>query len=165
MMKTVLLTTALALSLTLGGCGEEPERIVSAETTDGRWELTLEARKNLLRPGEKLAVRVTLESLVGQPTETFWDTIDFLSNAGSVSPARLVFSFIGSQDTTYRRWLGDRWRNPPPYTGEGNTTLFGDWVTYTMAGKGTQANESRQGEISALFRDLEAVLKIRVIED
>ena len=163
-MKTVLLTTVLALSLTLGGCGEEPERIVSSETTDGRWELTLEARKNSLRPEETLAVRVTLESLVGQPTETFRDTIDFLSNAGSVSPTRLVFTFIGSQDTTYQRWLGDRWRNPPPYTG-GNTTLFGDWVTYTMAGKGTQANESRQGEISALFRDLEAVLKIRIIED
>lgn len=150
-MKTGLLMTTLAMSLALAGCGDEPERIVSAKTADGRWELTLEARKNSLRPEETLAVRVTLESLVGQPTETFRDTIDLLSNAGSVSPTRLVFTFIGSQDTTY--------------TGQGNTTMFGDWVTYTMARKGTQANENRQGEISALFRDLEAVLKIRIIED
>ncbi len=150
-MKTGLLMTVLAMSLVLGGCGDEPDRIVSAKTADGRWELTLEARKNSLRPEETLAVRVTLESLVGQPTETFRDTIDLLSNAGSVSPTRLVFTFVGSQDTTY--------------TGQGNTTMFGDWVTYTMARKGTQANENRQGEISALFRDLEAVLKIRIIED
>ena len=64
-------------------------------------------------------MRVTLESLEGQPTETFRDTIDFLSNAGSVTPTRLVFTFIGSQDSTY--------------TGEGYTTQYGDWVTYTLA--------------------------------
>ena len=120
-MKTGLLMTTLAMSLALAGCGDEPERIVSAKTADGRWELTLEARKNSLRPEETLAVRVTLESLVGQPTETFRDTIALLSNAGSVSPTRLVFTFLGSQDTTY--------------TGQGNPTLLRVWCTSTMARK------------------------------
>ena len=147
-MKTGLMMTVLAVSLAVVGCGEEPERIVSAATADGRWELTLEARKNSLRREETLAVRVTLESLVGQPTETFRDTIDFLSNAGTVNPSRLVFTFVGSQDTTY--------------TGEGNTTMYGDWVTYTLS---RSASAERQGELSALFRDLEAVLKIRIVED
>lgn len=148
MMGVALLTLWAVLS----GCGEDPDRIVSRETEDGRWELTLEARKNSLRTGESLAVRVTLESLAGQPQSTFQDTIDLLSNAGSVSPNRLVFTFVGSQDTTY--------------TGEGgNTTQFSDWITYTLSTSSGQANVNRQGEISALFRDLEAVLKIRIVED
>ena len=142
----------MALSAILVGCGEEPDRIVSRETGDGRWELTLEARKNSLRTGESLAVRVTLESLAGQPQATFHDTIDLLSNAGSVSTNRLVFTFVGSQDTTY---IGEG----------GNTTQFSDWITYTLSTSSGQANENRQGEISALFRDLEAVLKIRIVED
>jgi hypothetical protein len=148
MKLTIWLVPAL---LALVACGEEPERIVSAETADGRWELTLEARKNTLRAGESLAVRVTLVSLAGQPASTFRDTIDFVSNAGTVTPSRLVFTFIGLQDTSY--------------TGAGSTTTFGDWVTYSMSTSSSQANEGRQGELSAFFRDLEAVLKIRIVED
>ena len=142
-----LLAAAL---LVLVACGQEPDRIVSAETEDGRWELTLEARKNVLRSGENLAVRVTLKSLAGQPASTFRDTIDFVSNAGTVSPNRLVFTFVGTQDTTY--------------AGTGNTTAYSDWVTYSLSTSSSQANENRQGEISALFRDLEAVLKIRIVQ-
>ena len=141
----------LAALLALVACSKEPKRIVTSETVDGRWELTLEARKNRLRPGESLPVRVTLVSLAGQPVSTFRDTIDFVSNAGTVTPSRLVFTFIGSQDTSY--------------TGAGSTTTFGDWVTYSLSTSSSQANEDRQGELSALFRDLEAVLKIRIVED
>ncbi|MDA0335115.1 MAG: hypothetical protein O2782_08130 [bacterium] len=141
-----LLAAALLL---LVACGKEPDRIVSAETEDGRWELTLEARRNVLRSGENLAVRVTLRSLAGQPAATFRDTIDFLCNAGTVSPNRLVFTFIGTQDTTY--------------AGTGSTTTYSDWITYSLSTSSSQANENRQGEISALYRDLEAVLKIRIV--
>ena len=142
--RMVLLLGLLALS----GCGEEPDRIVTTETEDGRWELTLEARKNFLRPGESLAIRVVLESLAGQPAATFRDTIDFIGNAGSVNPSRLTFTFIGAQDTLY--------------SGGGVTTKFSDWITYEMS---TRGSAGRQGEVSALFRDLEAVLKIRIVED
>lgn len=141
----------LLLALLLAGCGDEPKRLVSGETADGRWELTMEARKNFLRPGEALPVRVTLESLAGQPTATFRDTIELVSNAGSINPSRLVFTFIGSQDTSY--------------TGGGATTSFTDWVTYSLSTSSRDANDSRQGEISALFRDVETVLKIRIVED
>ena len=140
-MKTGLLMRVLAMALVLGGCGDEPDRIVSAKTADGRWELTLEARKNSLRPEETLAVRVTLESLEGQPMETFRDTIDLLSNAGSVSPTRLVFTFVGSQDTTY--------------TGQGNTTTFGDWVTYTMARKGSRGSLGACSNISSSISSID----------
>jgi hypothetical protein len=135
--------------LVLGGCGEQPDRIVSTETQDGRWELRLEARKNFLRPGESLAIRVVLESLAGQPAATFRDTIDFIGNSGSVSPSRLTFTFIGAQDTLY--------------SGGGVTTKFSDWITYAMSSR--DATAERQGEVSAVFRDLEVVLKIRIIED
>lgn len=142
---------ALALLLVLSGCGKEPDRVVSGATADGRWELTMKARKNSLRPGEALPVRLTLESLAGQPTTTFRDTIELVANAGTISPNRLIFTFVGSQDTSY--------------VGGGATTLFSDWVTYTLSTSSRDANDSRQGEISALFRDVETVLKIRIIED
>ena len=150
-MKPISMIIALGALLLFAACGDEPERIVSGETEDGRWELTLEARKNALRSGKALPVRVTLVSLAGQPAATFRDTIDFVANAGSVSPNRLVFTFVGAEDMTY--------------TGVGNTTQFSDWVTYTLSTSSSQANEERQGEMSALFRDLEAVLKIRIVQD
>lgn len=151
-MKRLRISISLLVLLSLvAGCGEKQDRLVSAETDDGAWELTLEARKNSLRRGEALPVRVTLVRLAGQPAQTMRDTIEFIANGGNVSPQRLVFTFVGSQDTTY--------------TGDGFTTQFADWITYSLNSSTSQLPSGRQGEISALFRDVEAVLKIRVIDD
>jgi hypothetical protein len=142
---------AALMALSLWGCGEDPERLVSETTDDEGFEMTLEARKNFLRPGEKLLVQVTVESLQGQLTSTWKDTVNLFANAGTVEPSRLTFTFIGSADTLY--------------TGGGVETRFSDWVTYTMSTSSSTANPDRQGEVIAQFRDLEAVLKIRIIDD
>ena len=141
----------LAAALWLAGCGEEPERIVSAQTGDGRFELTLEAHKNWLKPGETLAVRVTVTSLQGQLAQSLRDTVTFVANAGSVAPNRLVFTFVGRGDSLYGS--------------DGVTTNYTDWVTFAMSALSSQANPARQGEVIALFQDLEAILKIRVAQD
>lgn len=141
----------LAAALFVAGCGEEPDRVVGVETGDGVWSLTLEARKNELRRGESLPIRVSLQRLPGQPAETFRDTIEFVAANGSTTPQRLVFTFVGSQDSTY--------------AGDGFTTGFVDWVTFTMNSSTSQLPTGRQAEVSALFRDVEAVLKIRVLDD
>lgn len=145
------LRPALLAALLLAACGEEPERIASAQTLDGRFELALEARKNWLKPGETLAVRVTVTSLRGQLAQSLRDTVTLVANAGTVLPNRLVFTFVGRQDSLY--------------AGGGVTTTFTDWVTYTMSTQTTQANPTRQGEVIALFQDLEAVLKIRIADN
>ena len=149
-MRLVQWVTMLVLSAVFG-CGEEPERIVSGTTDDGRFELTLEARKNSLKPGETLLVQVTVESLQGRLATSHADTINFFANAGTVQSNRLIFTFVGLDDTLY--------------TGEGPTTSYTDWVTYTMSTSSTLASSDRQGEVIAQFRDLQAVLKIRIVRD
>ena len=135
----------------LWGCGDEPDKLVNARSADGAFELTVEGRKNSLKRGESLALKVTVESLAGQLAETVRDTITFVANAGSVSPSRLVFTFVGRDDSLYSRG--------------GIETTYTDWVTYTMSTSTTTAASDRQGEVMALYRDLEAVYKIRIVDD
>lgn len=131
------------------GCGEEPKAAVTRATEDGRFSLTLEARKNSLKRGESLNVKVTVQSLQGPLEQTLRDTVLFVANAGTVTPSRLVFTLVGATDSLYQE----------------ATTTYSDWVTYTVSTQTTQASRTRQGEVQALFQDLEAVLKIRIVED
>ncbi len=145
-MKIVRRFQALALGLfLLLGCAE-PNSSVTRSTSDAQFEIRLEARKQHLKSSEALPVWVEIERLAGQPTTSLRDTIDFVTNQGSVSPTRLVFTLIGLDDSV----------------SVGSTTTYGDWVTFTL---GSRPDESRQAELHALFRDLDAILKIRIVED
>ncbi len=64
---TAVLKIALlaACALLWTGCAEEPDRIVGATTADGRFEITLEAARDWVRPGDSLPVKVRVESLEG----------------------------------------------------------------------------------------------------
>ena len=136
---TVAPLVALAL-----GCSE-PDSTVTRSTEDEQFEITLKAKKNHLKLGEALPILVTVESTTGQLITTTSDTIDFVANLGSVWPSRLVFTFVGRDDSV----------------STGVTTVYSEWVTFTLE----QPAEGRQADLHALFRDLDTTLKIRIVEE
>ena len=128
------------------GCSE-PDSTVTRSTEDEQFEITLKAKKNHLKSGETLPILVTVESTTGQLVTTTSDTIDFVANLGSVSPSRLVFTFVGRDDSV----------------STGATTVYSEWVTFT-ADQGYFV-VGRQADLHALFRDLDTTLKIRLVEE
>lgn len=127
------------------GCSE-PDRSVTGHTDDDAFSLTLTAQKNWLKPGESLPVRIEVKSLSGRPLEARRDTVELVANNGTVVPNRLFFSFVGVGDSL---------------STEAEPT-YADWVTFSLS---SYATAKRQGEIHALFRDLQATLKIRIVTD
>lgn len=126
------------------GCSE-PDSTVTRSTEDEQFEITLKAKKNHLKLGEALPILVTVESTTGQLITTTSDTIDFVANLGSVWPSRLVFTFVGRDDSV----------------STGVTTVYSEWVTFTLE----QPAEGRQADLHALFRNLDTTLKIRIVEE
>ena len=126
------------------GCSE-PDSTVTRSTEDEQFEITLKAKKNHLKSEEALPILVTVESTTGQLVTTTSDTIDFVANLGSVSPSRLVFTFVGRDDSVTR----------------GATTVYSEWVTFTL--DQGYLLEGRQADLHALFGDLDTTLKIRVV--
>ncbi|MBU09471.1 MAG: hypothetical protein CME13_16070 [Gemmatimonadetes bacterium] len=145
-MKMHWFAVAPLVALALG-CSE-PDSTVTRSTEDEQFEITLKAKKNHLKSGETLPILVTVESTTGQLVTTTSDTIDFVANLGSVSPSRLVFTFVGRDDSVTT----------------GVTTVYSEWVTFTSPPRGTRI-EGRQAELHALFRDLDTTLKIRLVEE
>ena len=127
------------------GCSE-PDSTVTRSTEDEQFEITLKAKKNHLKSEEALPILVTVESTTGQLVTTTRDTIDFVANLGSVSPSRLVFTFVGRDDSVTR----------------GATTVYSEWVTFTL--DQGYLLVGRQADLHALFRDLDTTLKIRIVE-
>ncbi|MBT3346061.1 MAG: hypothetical protein HN712_24240 [Gemmatimonadetes bacterium] len=141
-----LTMAALVLGmLLLSGCSE-PDTSVTRSTSDEQFELRLEARKNHLKSEESLPVWVEVERLAGRPASSFRGTVDFVTNQGSVSPNRLDFTLIGQDDSV----------------SVGPTTIYGEWVTFTLS---RSPADGRQAELHALFNDLDAILKIRIVEE
>ncbi len=127
------------------GCSE-PDSTVTRSTEDEQFEITLKAKKNHLKSGETLPILVTVESTTGQLVTTTSYTIDFVANLGSVSPSRLVFTFVGRDDSV----------------STGATTVYSEWVTFTL--DQGYLLVGRQADLHALFRDLDTTLKIRIVE-
>lgn len=144
MTRLFVCCVAAWLAAVAAGCSE-PDKRVAAATADGAFELTLSAEKNWLRPGESLPVRLRLESVGGPPVQTTRDTVEILANNGSVHPTRLVVIFVGRSDTLTA----------------GVDEVYEDWLTFTLS---SFASSARQGEVHALFRDLHATLKIRIVD-
>ena len=93
LLRPVCLVSALALV----GCSE-PDKQVTRSTEDGKFAVSLEGRKNWVRPGESLPIEVRVESLTGRLEETLTDSVEFIVNNGTVTPNPLTFSFIGTAD-------------------------------------------------------------------
>jgi hypothetical protein len=142
-MKMHWFAVAPLVALALG-CSE-PDSTVTRSTEDEQFEITLKAKKNHLKLGEALPILVTVESTTGQLITTTSDTIDFVANLGSVWPSRLVFTFVGRDDSV----------------STGVTTVYSEWVTFTLE----QPAEGRQADLHALFRDLDTTLKIRIVKE
>ncbi len=144
-MRVLVLLGWVMTALLVSGCAE-PNASVTRSTQDELFEVRLKAAKNHLKPSEVLPILVTVESVGGQLATTIRDTIDFIANEGSVSPSRLVVTFVGIDDSLTT----------------GVIDTYSDWITFTLD---SRAESDRQGEVHALFRSLNTTLKIRVVED
>ena len=142
-MKALLVLLLAGLVLSGSGCSEEPDRVVRSTTEDGVFELKIEAEKGWVRPGGSLPIRVQVESRSGPVDEELVEDIAFVASNGSVLPSRLTVIMSG-----------------PDSLGRGAEHRFVEWITFTASSRsGTDA----QGEVYALFRDVSATLKIRIV--
>jgi hypothetical protein len=144
---TRLLACCLGVWLIAAAGCSDPDRSVSASSEDGAFEVTLTAKKNWLRRGESLPVRVVVESLDGQLAETTRETLSFVVNNGTVSPSYLTITFVGRDDSATA----------------GVEERYGGWITFVASP--LPSSEDRQGEVHALFKDIQATLKVRILAD
>lgn len=144
-MKRLLACGVGVILLALGTTCSEPDRRVMAASSDGAIEVTLSAKKNWLRPGESLPIRVQVRSVVGQLAQTTRESLTFVSNNGTVVPSLLSVTFVGLQDSI----------------SAGVTEVYEGWVTFSVS---SFTSSDRQGELHALFGDAQATLKIRIVD-
>ncbi|MBN64438.1 MAG: hypothetical protein CME20_24005, partial [Gemmatimonadetes bacterium] len=90
-----MLLAMLCAAMMLAGCAEEPDRIVGANTGDGRFRLTLEATDDWVRSDFSLPVKVRVESLTGPVLEPWYTVIELVANNGDVSSSSVEVSFDG----------------------------------------------------------------------
>lgn len=133
---------AAALALLGVGCGKEPDRIVQSRTSDGAFALTLEAQANWVRPGESVPVLVRVESLTGPVSADLVETVELVADNGTVFPTVVMVTLTG-----------------PDATGAGAQSRYSQWVVFTAS---SMADSSSQGQVHALFRDVQATLLIRI---
>jgi len=126
------------------GCSEPDKRVVAA-SADGAFEVALSAKKNWLRPGDALPIRVEVVSLAGRLAATRRETMTFVVNNGSVTPSYLPITFVGRDDSVTA----------------GAEDTYRGWITFTSS---YSAAATDQGEVHALFGDIQATLKIRITE-
>lgn len=153
-MKT-LLVLIVALCL---GCAEEPDRIIGSTTEDGHFEITLEASREWVRPGDSLPIKVRIEQLVEALDEDLSTEVEFVVNNGSVSPSSLDVIFFAP----YVVEVGDGEAGDgeaDDVSREGGARVFEQWVTFEAD---SRADASVQGEVHALFLDIRSTLKIRI---
>ena len=139
---------ALMASVLLGslaGCSE-PEENITGSTGDGQFAMRMEAEKNWVRDGDVLPIRVTLQSLTGAFLEERTERIEFLVNNGSLSPASLAVTFEARDDSL----------------GIAGDTSQSEWITFSA---NRAFSSSIQGEVIALFGDLQVTYKIRFVDE
>jgi hypothetical protein len=139
----MMLLAMLCAAMMLAGCAEEPDRIVGANTGDGRFRLTLEATDDWVRSDFSLPVKVRVESLTGPVLEPWYTVIELVANNGDVSSSSVEVSFDGVAE-------GE--------TAEAADAVFEAWVTFEAA----NLNVVGQGEIHAIFLGATVVLKLRI---
>ena len=147
----VMLTPVI---LTLSAC-ENPNKLVSQTTADGRFALTLRKERDWVRPGESLPVWVAIESLDGPLPEELVLTVDLIANNGEVDPAVLLAVFPGPGDAP-----------------DAKRARFGAWVVFKAATFTAATRDARdpvpiakqeQGEIHALFLDALTLLRFSIV--
>ena len=124
----------------------EPDQNITGSTADGQFALRMEADKDWVHADQDLPIRVTLESLTGAFTQQRSEHIEFLVNNGSVSPSSLTFTFEARVDSL--AIAGDSTQSA--------------WITFSAAGSVTS---SQQGEVIALYEDLQVTYKIRFVDE
>ena len=128
-----------------GACSE-PEENITGSTGDSLFALRMEAEKNWVRDDDDLPIRVTLQSLTGAFLEERTERIEFLVNNGSVSPSSLTVTFEARDDSL--AIAGD--------------TSQSEWITFSAD---RAFSSSIQGEVIALFEDLQVTYKIRFVDE
>ncbi|MGY8827539.1 MAG: hypothetical protein ACKVJG_27120 [Candidatus Latescibacterota bacterium] len=156
-MKTLLI---LILALCLG-CAEEPDRIIGSTTEDGHFEITLEASREWVRPGDSLPIKVRIEQLVEALDEDLSTEVEFVVNNGSVSPSSLDVDFFAPYAVEADNGEADdgEAEDADDVSREAGARVFEQWITFEAD---SRADASVQGEIHALFLDIRSTLKIRI---
>ncbi len=140
------LLLCVLMSNAFGACSE-PEENITGSTGDNLFALRMVADKNWVHKGDSLPIRVTLESLTGAFLEERTERIEFLVNNGSVSPSSgLTFTFEARDDS-----LG--------IAGDASQS---EWITFKAD---RTFSSSIQGEVIALFEDLQVTYKIRFVDE
>ena len=139
----MMLLAMLCAAMMLAGCAEEPDRIVGANTGDGRFRLTLEATDDWVRSDFSLPVKVRVESLTGPVLEPWYTVIELVANNGDVSSSLVEVSFDGVAE-------GE--------TAEAADAVFEAWVTF----EADNLKVVGQGEIHAIFLGATVVLELRI---
>ena len=122
----------------------EPGSWVTRSTGDGGFQLSLKASKGWVRVDEVLPIQVTLVSLNGPLEDGLDEEIEFRVNNGSLEDDELDAVLEAPDDE---------------YPGD---TVFRAWIIFEADPATSDVSQS-QGEIHALFRDLLATLKIRIV--
>ena len=122
----------------------DPDSSITRSTDDGDFALTLKAKKNWLRPGDVLPVQVRLKSLRGELEETLSGRIELSANVGRLDVDYLDFTFTGTSDTLATE----------------HETVFADWIEFASF---SSTDEIEQGELHAIYEDLQVTLKIRFV--
>ena len=139
----MMLLATLYAAVLLVGCAEEPDRVVGANTDDGRFRLTLEANADWVRSDFSLPVKVRVESLTGPVLEPWYSVIELLTNNGDVSSSSVEVSFDGVAE-------GE--------VADAADAVFETWVIF----EADDLSVMDQGEIHAIFLDQIVVLKLRI---
>jgi hypothetical protein len=143
-LRRLVAFVCFAAVMTLSFSCSDPDKSVTKPTQDGAFALTMEAEKNWLRPGDSLPIRLKLVSLAGPLEETLSGRIDFLTNLGRLDVDYLDFTFTGTSDSLATVF----------------ETEFADWITFESF---SSAGEEEQGEVHALYGDLQVTFKIRFV--
>ena len=144
MMATRMTIACIAVVTSLSFSCSNPDKSVARSTDDGVLSLTMEAGKNWVRPGDSLPIRVKMKSLAGQLEETLSGRIEFVTNLGRLDVDYLDFTFTGTSDTLATVF----------------ETEFADWITFESF---SSAGEEEQGEVHALYEELQVTFKIRFV--
>lgn len=133
------------LLMCLMGCSE-PAKEILGTTSDGKFEVTLRADPNWVRPSSTLLVELMVRRLDPLAQVGFNDRISFVVNNGTITPTSVTPSFAPAVGDSIEKQVFQtflEFRAPTP--------------SFNSAGG------EQESVIHAIFRDVQSTFKVRVV--
>ena len=127
------------------GCSE-PAKEILGTTSDGKFEVTLRADPNWVRPSSTLLVELVVRRLDPLAQLGFGDNISLVANNGTITPSTITPSFAPAVGDSIEKQVFQtflQFRAPTP--------------SFNSAGG------EQESEIQAIFRDVKTTFKVRVV--